>query len=169
MKISRTYLVSANAFVVFAKLGVGTVLAFTILLSCTGGSGSDQGGAALEGTWQLLTGTTIEKGDTVLTDYTKELSMIKVINKTHFAFLNHDLKHGKDTTAVFAAGGGRYELKGDQYTEYLTYCSDRQWEGNKFMFTVNIEHDTLTQTGIEKVEATGVNRMNVEKYVRVKD
>jgi len=60
-------------------------------------------------------------------------------------------------------------LKGDQYTEYLTYCSDRQWEGNKFMFTVKIEHDTLTQTGIEKVEATGVNRMNVEKYVRVKD
>src|SRR5258707_13621142 len=110
MKISRTYPVSANAFVVFAKLGVGTVLAFTILLSCTGGSGSDQGGGALEGSWQLLKGTTIEKGDTGLTDYTKEVSMIKVINKTHFAFLNHDLKHEKDNTAVFAAGAGRYDF-----------------------------------------------------------
>jgi hypothetical protein len=68
---------------------------------------------------------------------------------------------------MFSAGGGRYKLKGDQYTEYLEYCNDRAWEGNAFLFTVAIRNDTLTQTGMETIEATKVNRRNIEKYVRV--
>jgi hypothetical protein len=121
----------------------------------------------LEGTWQLISGTIIEKGDTSFTDYTANHKMIKVINKTHFAFLNHDMNKGKNAGAMFAAGGGRYELKGDQYTEYLEYCSDREWEGNPFLFTIKIRNDTLTQTGMETIEGTKVNRMNIEKYKRV--
>jgi hypothetical protein len=123
----------------------------------------------LEGTWQLISGTTIEKGDTTITDYTRASSMIKIINKSHFAFLNHDIAKGKDSTALFVAGGGRYELKENKYTEHLEYCSDRLWEGNKFSFTVSIQNDTLLQTGREKIEGTAVNRINIEKYVRVND
>jgi hypothetical protein len=123
---------------------------------------------SLEGTWQLVSGTIIKKGDTVVTDYTKGHRMVKIINQSHFAFLNHDLTKGKDSTAAFVAGGGRYELHGDQYTEHLEYCSDRAWEGNDFHFTVNIRNDTLTQSGMEKVEGAKMNRMNIEKYVRVK-
>ncbi|HEX5169982.1 MAG TPA: hypothetical protein VFW11_12480 [Cyclobacteriaceae bacterium] len=123
----------------------------------------------LEGTWQLISGTLIEKGDTTVTDYTKNISMIKVINKTHFAFLNHDLNMGQDSTATFVAGGGPYNLNGDQYTEFLIYCSDRQWEGNEFHFTIKVENDTLTQTGVEKVESAGVDRINMEKYVKVSE
>src|SRR3989337_2973883 len=92
----------------------------------------------IEGTWQLIYGTTIEKGDTTVTDYTGNQNMIKILNATHFSFLNHDLKKGKDSTAMFVAGGGRYTLAGDQYTEYLEYCSARDWEGNTFKFTVTI-------------------------------
>jgi hypothetical protein len=120
------------------------------------------------GTWQLITGTLIEKGDTVVTDYTKDKSFIKIINDTHFAFLQHDLKKGKDSVAVFASGGGGYSLKDSLYTEHLEYCSDRVWEGNDFTFTITIKNDTLTQRGIEKVESTGINRLNIEKYIRVK-
>jgi hypothetical protein len=123
----------------------------------------------IEGTWQLISGTTVEKGDTTVTDYTKNQNMIKILNATHFSFLNHDLKKGKDSTAMFVAGGGRYTLAGDQYTEYLEYCSAREWEGNTFKFTVTIEADTLTQRGIEKVENIGVERLNIEKYIRVKE
>lgn len=123
----------------------------------------------LQGTWKLLTGTLIERGDTTVTAYTGKLSFIKIINPTHFAFLQHDLNKGKDSTASFVAGGGRYELKDSSYTEHLEYCSAREWEGNDFQFTVRIEGDTLTQYGVEKVEAAGVNRINIEKYVRVKD
>jgi hypothetical protein len=139
-----------------------TLLILFLLVSCKPSTHE------LEGTWQLISGTTIEKTDTTFTDYTKEHQMIKVINETHFAFLNHDLTKGKDSTALFAAGGGRYDLKGDQYTEHLTYCSDRAWEGNDFRFTIKIQDDTLTQSGVEKIEGTLVNRMNIEKYVRVR-
>lgn len=124
----------------------------------------------IEGTWKLQTGTLIEKGDTTVTDYTKNLSFIKIINGDHFAFLNHDLTKGKDTaTAAFSAGGGKYTLKDSTYTEHLEYCSDRQWEGNDFTFTITINNDTLVQTGIEKIESAGVNRLNIERYVRMKE
>lgn len=123
---------------------------------------------ALVGTWQLLRGTLIEKGDTTVTDYTNKLSFIKIINDTHFAFIQHDLSKGKDSAAVFAAGGGRYELNKDQYTEHLEYCNDRQWEGHDFNFTVTLKGDTLIQQGVEKVESAGIDRLNIEEYVRVK-
>ena len=121
----------------------------------------------LEGTWKLISGTLIERGDTTVTDYTGNESMIKIINASHFAFLRHDLNKGQDSTAVFVAGGGVYTLEGDQYTEHLEYCSAREWEGNTFQFTVTLDGDTLTQEGVEKVEDLGVERLNVEKYVRI--
>jgi hypothetical protein len=129
---------------------------------------SKQSSLPLTGTWRLLTGTTIEKGDTVVTDYTKNLSFIKIINDTHFAFLQHDLNKGKDSVATFVAGGGSYSLNDSSYTEHLEYCSAREWEGNDFSFTISIKNDTLIQSGVEKLESAGVDRINIEKYVRVK-
>ena len=149
------------------KLRLLSLFILSILSSCNKRT-EQQAAIDPEGTWQLISGTIIEKGDTTITDYIKMNPMIKIINKTHFAFLNHDLTKGKDSTVLFAAGGGRYELKEDQYTEHLEYCSDRVWEGNDFKFTLKIENDTLIQSGIEKIEGTEVNRMNIEKYVRVK-
>ena len=125
-------------------------------------------GRPIQGTWKLLSGTLIEKGDTIVTDYTKGLSFIKIINKTHFAFLKHDLNKGKDSTAAFGAGGGSYVLKGNEYTEHLEYCNDRAWEGHDFVFTVSVSNDTLVQSGVEKIEAEGIERYNIEKYIRVK-
>lgn len=122
----------------------------------------------IAGTWQLITGTIIDKGDTAITDYTKNISFIKIINDTHFAFLQHDLNKGKNADSVFASGGGRYSLTDSSYTEHLEYCSDRNWEGNDFTFTINIKNDTLTQSGVEKIDSAGVDRINIEKYVRIK-
>lgn len=123
----------------------------------------------LQGTWQLVSGTIIEKNDTTVTDYTTGKSFIKVINGSHFAFTGHDLVKGKDpATALFASGAGSYTLQGNVYTEKLEYCSARQWEGNEFKFTVSIVNDTLIQQGVEKVEGTNINRLNTEWYVRVK-
>jgi hypothetical protein len=124
----------------------------------------------VEGTWQLFSATLIEKGDTTFTDYTKNVRMIKVINQTHFTFLNHDLTHGKDSTnAVFSAGGGRYTLDGNTYTEYLEYCNAREWEGHEFKFDVTVSNDTLIQKGVEKLENLNIERLNIEKYLRVKE
>ena len=120
------------------------------------------------GTWRLLTGITVQDGDSTVTDYSQGQSFIKIINETHFAFLLHDLQQGKDSTAVFSSGGGSYALKDSTYTEHLEYCSDRAWEGHDFSFTVTIKGDSLEQRGVEKVEKEGIDRLNIERYMRVK-
>ena len=153
------------------NIRLGLISISVLLLACnvkTKNNGSDQTNMPLIGTWQLISGTLIEQGDTVVTDYTGNLSFIKIINDTHFAFLNHDLTKGKESTA-FGSGGGSYSLIDSLYTEHLAYCSDREWEGNDFQFTITIKHDTLIQSGIEIVEGAGVNRFNIEKYVRVRN
>lgn len=155
------------------KINIGHIIITTILISCSAPPQNDQSTKTiipLEGTWKLLSGTTIEKGDSTVTDYTKGREFIKIINDTHFAFLSHDLSKGKDSaTAAFSSGGGSYSLADSLYTEHLEYCNDRQWEGNSFEFTITISGDTLTQKGIEKIANIGVNRINIEKYIRVKD
>jgi len=150
------------------KNTIAFILLSAALISCDSKKVKENGEIPITGSWKLLTGTLIEKGDTVITDYTKTTSFIKIINDSHFAFLQHDLKKGKDSTAVFSSGGGRYTLSDSLYTEHLEYCSAREWEGNDFKFTISIKNDTLIQTGIEKVESAGVNRLNIEQYVRVK-
>jgi hypothetical protein len=146
------------------------LLAGILLASCgTKSTNTNTRGASIPvvGTWKLISGTLIENGDTMVTDYTRNVSFIKIINDTHFAFLEHDLNYGKDSTAVFVAGGGSYSLADSIYTEHLEYCNDRTWEGNVFSFVVTVKNDTLIQRGVEKVEEAGVNRLNTEMYVRV--
>ncbi len=122
----------------------------------------------LQGTWELISETKIENSDTTFTPASKDQKMIKILNDSHFSFLRHDLNKGKDSTAAFVAGGGSYSLKDNQYTEQLDYCNFREWEGNTFVFTVEIQNDTLIQSGREKVEGTGIDRIIIEKYFRVK-
>ncbi len=153
------------------KTSIALLFIITSMLSCTAKTESDvlkSTPLAITGTWKLITGTVVEKGNTVVTDYTKNISFIKIINDTHFAFLQHDLNKGKDSTAVFVAGGGTYSLSDSLYTEHLAYCSDRNWEGNDFSFTITLKNDTLIQSGVEKVASTGINRVNTEKYIRFK-
>lgn len=138
-------------------------------ISCNTSAKSNETLVPIKGTWELISGTTIVKKDTTVTDYTKGQKMIKIINDTHFAFLRHDLNQGKDSSsAIFDSGAGRYTLKGDQYTEHLDYCNYREWEGHTFEFKVSIVNDTLTQSGIEKVEKAGIDRTIIEKYIRAK-
>lgn len=152
------------------KILIPLFLLCLAITACNSNSGNAAANTALPivGTWKLLRGTLIGKGDTTVTDYTKNISFIKIINTTHFAFLQHSLNKGKDS-ASFSAGGGRYTLKDSSYTEHLEYCNAREWEGNDFTFTVTIHGDTLTQRGTESVPGTNINRLNIEQYVRLKD
>lgn len=148
-----------------------TLVIIITLMSCTsenGNTAESKKSLPIKGTWKLISGTVIEKGDTTVTDYTKGISFIKVINETHFAFLSHDTKNLKDS-AGFDAGGGKYTLKDSSYTEHLEYCKEREWEGHDFTFTITIKNDTLIQRGIEKVDNAGINRLNIEKYSRLKN
>lgn len=144
-----------------------SLLCAASFLSCNSAKNEDAA-VQLKGTWQLLSATTVENGQRTETDYTKGKRMIKIINDTHFAFLNHELETARDSSNHFDGGGGRYKLKGDEYTEFLDFYKDKNWEGKTFNFKVSINNDTLIQTGIEKVEAAGVDRTITEKYLRVK-
>jgi len=142
-----------------------TIITLLFSVSCA----TKKASLPITGTWKLLSGSLIEKGDTTVTDYTGNKQFIKIINDDHFAFLSHDLNKGKDSaTALFSAGGGKYSIKDSIYTEHLEYCNARDWENNDFTFTVTIKNDTLIQQGVEKIEGTDVNRLNIEKYVRLR-
>ena len=125
-------------------------------------------GSPIIGTWELISATTIQ-GDS--THY-KDLShtrMIKIFNASHFAFFNHDRNKGQDSLNVFVAGGGSYQLEQEKYTEFLTYCNYREWEGNRFEFDLEFKGDTLIQNGVEEIAELGVNRRIIEVYVKTKD
>ena len=143
------------------------LFAFTLLAGCNYKS-KNKNGINLKGTWQLLSATTITKGVKTITNYTQNQQMVKIINDTHFAFLNHHLHTEKDSTNYFDAGGGKYTLQGNQYTEHLDYYADKNWEGKTFTFTVILKNDTLIQKGIEKVEKENIDRVIIEKYVKLK-
>ena len=152
------------------RLFITTVTFLFLTISCNEKSENSQAvptTTSILGTWKLLSGTLVEKGDTTITDYTKDRSFIKIINDTHFAFLQHDLR--KDSTSGFAAGGGRYSFDGTKYTEHLEYCNAKEWEGHEFTFTMTISGDTLIQSGVEKIESQGIDRINIEKYIRARD
>jgi hypothetical protein len=144
----------------------------TAIISCESKQSADKPAQMVNpmiGTWSLISGTTIQGKDTTVTDYTKDRKFLKIINETHFAFVGHDLIKGKDSAkAFYTSGAGTYTLKDSSYTEHLQFCNDRVWEGNDFSFIIEIRNDTLTQTGVEKVEKINVNRLNLERYVRVK-
>ena len=145
------------------KLITGVFFVAICLVSC-----SKENKDSIVGTWELISATSTENDSTVST-FNPKCKMIKIINETHFAFLNHNLKTGKDTAnAVYTAGGGKYTLKDSIYTEQLDYFINREWENNKFEFVVKITGDTLVQQGIEKIDNLGVDHVIVEKYKRVK-
>ena len=149
------------------KMNCLSVSLLLFLVSCNERSETaQQTTVSIQGTWKLLTATVIEKGDTTITHYTKDKSFIKIINDSHFSFLQHGLDKTKDSS--FSAGGGSYLLKGNSYTEHLEYCNAREWEGHDFTFTVTLSGDTLIQSGIEKIESAGIDRINTEKYIRLR-
>jgi hypothetical protein len=141
------------------------VTAAFMVVSCT----TKQKDTPLVGTWELISATATEKDSTYST-FDSNRKMIKLINATHFAFLNHAVQPGSDTAADrFSAGGGKYTLVDSVYTEELDYYVDKAWENNKFKFVININKDTLIQKGVEKVEKLGIDRVIIEKYRRVVD
>lgn len=147
-----------------------TTITFIVILSLTAcnqtTTTTEKDPLSITGTWKLVSSQSVTKRDTLNTTPKSNVEMIKIINDTHFAFFQHDVNKGKDTSAVYSSGSGTYTLKGDSYTEHLEYCIARDWEGHEFNFTVTLKKDTLIQRGIEKIENLNVDREITEVYVR---
>ena len=138
-------------------------LLITTILSCQKESQT----LSIEGTWELLSETKIERNDTTYTPAATTHRMIKIINKTHFAFLRHNLNATADSALAFVAGGGTYSLNGSTYQEHLEFFGSSEWENHDFSFEVEVRNDTLIQKGQEKIEGTDIDRFIIEKYHRV--
>lgn len=117
----------------------------------------------IEGTWKMVYAETIEN-DTITLKDLSNTTFIKIINKSHFAFFNQE----NTGTTNFYGGAGTYTLKGNTYTEILNFTAVEAIKNHPFSFAIEIKGDTLIQSGIEKVEAAGLDRHIVEKYIKLK-
>ncbi len=144
-----------------------------LLIIITSGISSCKPSALIEkndsivGTWKLVSGLIIKGKDSVLTDYTHNQEMIKIITNTNFAFFRHDLSKGQEPNPIFVAGGGSCVIKDNNYFENLEYCNYREWENNSFEFTYYISGDTLITQGVETVEELKIDQFNIETYTRI--
>jgi hypothetical protein len=114
------------------------------------------------GSWKLVYNE-IKEADSIQVKDLSKIDFIKIINKSHFSFINQP----KDSLGSFYAGAGTYSFDGENYTETLKYIEYKPIRNHQFHFKIKIKGDTLIQHGIEKVEAINMNREIVEKYIRI--
>lgn len=142
-------------------------LGITLLMLCSA-CHNTKSISDLSGTYKLIESITIKGNDTVIVKMDPQKSeMIKMFNSNRFAFFNHDLKKGVDSTALFVGGSGTYTLDGNQYVEHLIFCSFRPWEGKEFTFHLQQKGDTLLQEGVEEIPELGVKQYIIEKYIKI--
>src|SRR6187402_3398106 len=99
-----------------------SILLLVVLMSCQGNKQSAETlHDKLEGSWQLIYAAHIKK-DTVIRNDPQGTKMMKILNRTHFAFMQHTIDKN-DTTGIYGSGGGTYTLKDSVYTEHLEYCT----------------------------------------------
>jgi len=134
---------------------IATTVALFVLVAH---STEAQSACRLEGVWQLVSG----KADGQA--YPASVRSIKIITKSHFAFLNEEargvkeLKTAADSLQAFrtmAAGGGTYKVQGTTYTETLDYFADPAYTGLSVAFTCRTEGDRFFQYGSFPVFANG--------------
>lgn len=116
----------------------------------------------IEGSWKMVYAHIKEK-DSIQIKELSNTDFIKIINASHFAFFNQD----RGTSENFNAGGGTYVLSGSTYKETLNFINAPDYRGHVFPFEIEIKGDSLIQQGHEKLEAAGLDRYILEKYIRI--
>ena len=117
---------------------------------------------SIEGSWKLIYADIKENDSLQIKDLSKT-DFIKIINASHFAFFNQE----RGSSENFMAGGGSYTFNGADYAETLDFINSPDYRGHVFPFKVEIKGDTLIQQGHEKIEAAGLDRYILEKYIRI--
>ncbi len=133
---------------------------------------------SLEGTWELVEAryTPADPGFSLA-----KQRQIKILNKTHWAFLSQDRSPalpasggdaGQSAAAPgFSAGGGTYQLDGDTYTEHIEFFVVPKYVGTSITFKVKWDGDEWIQTGTLPLKALGMSDHDVElqeRYRRIK-
>lgn len=131
--------------------------------------------ASLEGAWELVDAKNVPADPDFSLAKTRQ---IKIITKTHFAFLSQDRLPAKpsaaqlaDAAKTFSAGGGTYKLEGDSYTEHIEFFVVPKFAGTTITFKIKWEGDEWIQSGTLPLKALGLSDHDVqitERYRRIK-
>lgn len=116
----------------------------------------------LIGSWKMVYADIKTKDSLEIKDLSNA-HFIKIINPTHFAFFNENIKDANNSYS----GGGTYSFKDTNYTETLKYTNIPAIKGHSFNFSVHFKGDTLIQTGIENIPEANINRYITEKYIKI--
>jgi ketosteroid isomerase-like protein len=96
----------------------------------------------LVGTWELVSTLGTRNDTTFMQGGPPDIRAIKILNATHYAVITR--RGGQ----FMRAGGGRYTLSGNTYTEMVDISSGQdQSTGVAATFTVRLEGDTWTTEG----------------------
>ena len=149
------------------KISIIQMLIIFIFLSCAKESTpsktpENESKNSIEGSWKLVYAD-IKENDSLQIKDLSQTDFIKIINGSHFAFFNQD----KGTSENFMAGAGTFTFNGSDYTETLDFINAPDYRGHVFPFKVEIKGDSLIQQGHEKIEAAGLDRYILEKYIRI--
>jgi hypothetical protein len=132
----------------------------------------------LEGAWELVDAkyTPADPGFSLASQ-----RQIKILTKTHWAFLSQDRSPPQPATGsnagqpaaapAFTAGGGTYTLDGDTYTEHIEFFFARKFVGATITYKIRWEGDEWIQTGTLPLKALGASDQDVElqeRYRRIK-
>lgn len=116
----------------------------------------------IEGSWKMIYAD-IRENDSVQIKDLSNTDFVKMINSSHFAFVNQV----RDTSAGFFAGAGTYTYENGKYVESLDFIDAMSYRGHTFEFEVQFSGDTLIQMGREHIEEAGIDRYITEKYIRI--
>ena len=107
----------------------------------TGTSGSMQTDSRLVGTWELVSTTATRNDSTVMQGGPPELTAVKILNATDYAVITR--RDGR----FMRAGGGRYTLSGNTYTEMIETASTEYPPNSSATFTIRLDGDMWTTEG----------------------
>ena len=96
----------------------------------------------VEGSWEVSSVRFTDPDGTVRDVTVGRPPGLKILSPTHWAFV--ELR--ADSTV--SAGGGRYEVDGDRYTEWVDYHGGKSYIGKRIDFECRVEEDRWYQDGM---------------------
>jgi hypothetical protein len=121
------------------------VLLIAILTISTGTTfNPKKDSVTIQGTWQLVS-SKYGPSASGFTDFPEIMRRIKVINETHFIWVQYDTLSRR----VVSSAGGSYTMNGNTYTESLDFGQSMdEYLKKSHAFTIKVEGDMLFQTGL---------------------
>jgi hypothetical protein len=129
---------------------------------------------SLVGTWELIDARYTPPDPAFVLG---EWRQIKVITSTHWVYMSQKRTAPKITSFTndaellavakgFGAGGGRYTLNGDTYTEHIEFFMAPNYLDRAVSFKVKWEGDEWIQSGTFPMKELGLAAQDMELYER---